>query len=125
MPETTKLSPAEEASFQAWAKTNKITDVDSPQSFYDYRGYWKDVANQGNDQRSGSHFPDTYKQHGHPTFSVESKYSKGVGDGGRWEGEKYIPAGADLLVNSRSKPKLGGTMIQSILNMLLGQNVRY
>lgn len=93
--EVTRLNPADEAKFQQWAKANKITDVDSPESFYDYRGYWKDVASKGGDQRKayadGPHFPDTYKQHGHPTFSEESKYSTGQGDGGRWNGENYVP----------------------------------
>jgi hypothetical protein len=96
--ETTSLNEAEEKSFQEWAKQNGITDIDSPQTFYDYRGYWKDVAAKGQDQRKeypdGLHFPDTYKQHGHPTFSVESKYSTHPSDGGRWAGEKYVPPGA-------------------------------
>ena len=94
--EVTPLSTGEERAFKQWATTNKITDVDHPESRYDYRGYWKDVASKGIDQRKayddGLHFPDTYKQHGHPTFSIESKYSKGPNDGGRWEGEKFIPA---------------------------------
>lgn len=93
--EVTRLGASDEAKFQQWVKTNKITDVDDPRSFYDYRGYWKDIASKGGDQRKsyadGPHFPDTYKQHGHPTFSEESKYSTGKGDGGRWNGETYIP----------------------------------
>lgn len=95
--ETTYLSPQEEAQFQSWAAMNKISDVDSPYSYYDYRGYWKDVASKGLDQRArysdGLHFPDTYKQHGHPTFSVESKYSRGSWDGGKWNGETFVPQG--------------------------------
>ena len=93
--EATALSPLEEAQFQQWAKVNGIADIDHPESRYDYRGYWKDVAAKGVDQRKaysdGPHFPDTYKQHGHPTFSVESKYSKGPQDGGYWDGERFIP----------------------------------
>lgn len=94
-PEVTPLAPVEDVRFKEWAKANQITDVDHPESRYDYRGYWKDVASKGADQRKtysdGPHFPDTYKQHGHPTFSIESKYSKGAHDGGRWNGETYIP----------------------------------
>ena len=93
--EVTTLAPQDEQAFRAWVTANKITDVDAPQSKYDYRGYWKDIASAGGDQRKtyedGPHFPDTYKQHGHPTFSVESKYSTGANDGGRWDGETFIP----------------------------------
>jgi len=88
--ETTRLSPDEERRFRAWATTNQIPDVDHPQSFYDYRGYWRDAGDKP--VRFGvDHFPDTYKQHGHPTFSVESKYSTGPGDGGRWVGSTFVP----------------------------------
>ena len=94
--ENTPLNQQQEAGFRNWAKRNKIADVDHPQSKYDYRGYYKDVASKGKDQTKeysdGPHFPDTYKQHGHPTFSEESKYSKGPGDGGTWKGEKFVPA---------------------------------
>ena len=96
MAERTALTPAEELAFQQWAKANRITDVDHPDSHYDYRGYWKSVAAQGGDQRKayddGLHFPDTFKQHGHPTFSVESKYSRGPSDGGRWLTEDVLVA---------------------------------
>jgi hypothetical protein len=96
--ETTRLGPQQEAQFRAWAQANGITDVDDPRSHYDYRGYWRDVASRGQDQRQRNpgdgllHFPDTYKQHGHPTFSVESQYSTGDADGGTWSGETYSPA---------------------------------
>lgn len=97
-PERTPLSRSEEKKFKVWAILNGVTDVDHPQSFYDYSGYWKDVAAKGTDQRKaygdGLHFPDTYKQHGHPTFSVESQYSKGPWDGGRWIGEQFVPGGS-------------------------------
>ncbi len=89
--ETTRLGEDEERAFQAWAKKNNIRDVDHPDSHYDYRGFWKDSG--GPAIKGGvDHFPDTYKQHGHPTFSRESKYSKGEGDGGRWVGEDFVPA---------------------------------
>lgn len=103
--ERTRLSPEEEIQFQFWARQNGITDADSPQSRYDYRGYWRDVASRGADQTKaysdGPHFPDTYKQHGHPSFSVESQYSTGPWDGGRWVGEDYVPHGADAMTTSR------------------------
>lgn len=80
--EVTALAPEEEARFQRWARANQIGDVDHPDSYYDYRGYYQET--KGAPHKKGEHFPDTYKQHGHPTFSVESKYSRGLQDGGRW-----------------------------------------
>lgn len=35
--EVTRLSRDEERAFRAWAYANGITDVDAPQSRYDYR----------------------------------------------------------------------------------------
>lgn len=89
--ETTILTPEEETRFRAWARGNGIPDVDSPYAHYDYRGYWKAYGEQR--MPFGEvHFPDTFKQHGHSTFSVESQYSTGDTDGGHWRGETYIPA---------------------------------
>lgn len=61
---------------------------------YDYYGYWLSNASQSNN----GHYPDTYKTVYHPTFSKDSKYSKGHPDfqpdteqnpfnieGGSWE----------------------------------------
>lgn len=108
--EITRLTPQEEIAFRLWAMQNGITDVDTPQSRYDYRGYWKSVASIGGDQTKqyadGPHFPDTYKQHGHPTFSVESQYSAGPFDGGRWVGEEFVPPGADFLARSGAPSRL-------------------
>jgi hypothetical protein len=88
--EVTKLTPEQELYFQLWARANKVADVDKPDSYYDYRGWWK--ANGPKPVQFGvDHFEDTWKQHGHPTFSQESKYSKGPGDGGMWRGDQFIP----------------------------------
>jgi hypothetical protein len=88
--ETTHLAPQQEAAFQQWARTQGITDANDPAANYDYRGYW--LQNGDKPVRFGvDHFPDTFKQHGHPTFSVESKYSTNPTDGGRWNGETYTP----------------------------------
>ena len=74
--------------FQAWLKANRVTDLDNPNSFYDYRGAF--MAGISRDP-VGGHFPDTFKQHGHPTFSVESQYAKpNDPTAGRWEGENFI-----------------------------------
>lgn len=90
--ETTALKPDEEQAFQKWAKRQNITDVDHPESYYDYRGYWKDTGGNADIVGGRDHFPDTYKQHGHPTFSTESRYSRGSWDGGRWNGETFVPS---------------------------------
>ncbi len=99
MAEITQLSKADEAAFQRWVVVNGITDLDHPDSHYDYRGYWKQTG--GAPRQPGlmsshndivgptGHFPDTYKQHGHPTFSQESQYSSGAADGGMWVGDNF------------------------------------
>lgn len=101
MSERTRLAPDEELAFRMWAQKNGITDVDAPDSHYDYRGYWKTTRGASHPPGSEQHFPDTFKQHGHPTFSVESQYSAGPYDGGRWIGDSFVPPGSDFLMNSR------------------------
>jgi len=86
-PETTQLAPEEQAAFEQWLRENNIHDLDDPRSHYDYRGAFK--AGVGREPGAEGHFPDTFKQHGHETFSNESKYSKG--DGGTWEGDTFTP----------------------------------
>lgn len=90
-PDTTALTPAEEHAYRQWLNASQITDANEPDAHYDYRGLFRELKGKTVPTSQGRHFPDTYKQHGHPTFSVESKYSKGANDGGRWEGEKYVP----------------------------------
>lgn len=89
--ETTRLTPADEQSFQQWTRANKITGVDDPDSHYDMRGFWQATGGAPHPPGSEQHFPDTFKQHGHPTFSVESKYSSGPNDGGHWNGDTFVP----------------------------------
>lgn len=90
--EVTKLSPLEEALFQKWAKQNwHATGISNHETEpYDMRGFWldKDALSRWH---PGQHFPDTYKQHAHPTFSQESTYSKGPFDGGMWLEDTYLP----------------------------------
>ena len=88
-PERTRLSLDDEVKFQRWAVINGIRDVDHPDSHYDYRGYWK--STNGSPIDPNQHFPDTFKQHGHPTFSIESQYSRGPYDGGLWNDDVFIP----------------------------------
>lgn len=107
--ETTRLAPEEETSFSAWARENGVADVDDPRSHYDYRGYWRDIASRGGDQTQvyadGPHFPDTYKQHGHPSFSVESRYSTGPDDGGEWDGERYVSPAERTRLRAEAGPR--------------------
>lgn len=99
--EVTRLTPDEEQKFQAWVQANGIADVDDPQSFYDYRGAYKaGVGSEVSAVDGAPHWPDTFKQHGHPTFSRESQYSKGEGDGGTWggaDGEQFTPGKVGML----------------------------
>jgi hypothetical protein len=91
--ETTELSPKDEPAFQQWILDNQIQDLDHPQSYYDYRGLF--LMDRNSQSSPELHFPDLFKQHGHPTFSEESVYSKGPGDGGTWggpDGETFIPS---------------------------------
>jgi hypothetical protein len=85
--EVTRLGDADEQAFQTWAQQSGIKDLET--AAYDYRGFFK--ANGPIPYQWGvDHLPDTFKQHGHPTFSVESTYSRGPMDGGRWAGETFI-----------------------------------
>lgn len=96
--ETTDLGDRE-TQFQDWAKRNNIRDVDHPDSHYDYRGYYNQYGNDPHQQ--GTHFTDEFKQHGHPTFSGESNYSKNFADGGHWVygpgNEEHVEATAPVL----------------------------
>lgn len=91
MSEVTNLTPSQERMFRAWAQASNITDVDHPDSHYDYRGLFLDAKGVPVPQTVNRHFPDTWKQHGHPTFSTESRYSRGPNDRGSWSGDRYVP----------------------------------
>src|SRR5258706_2763133 len=98
--EVTPVPADREQEFRTWVADNHVPDLDSPKSFYDYRGAFlagvkPQVVDAGNGKLE-SHWPDTFKQHGHPTFSVESQYSKGPTDGGHWVGERFVPQGEPL-----------------------------
>lgn len=83
----TKLSPFVEAIYQNEKTSNNINDDD-----YDMRGYFQEYGSvkpmpsfYGN-----GHYPDTYKDPKHMTFSTGSKYNgvltpQGIAQGGRWE----------------------------------------
>jgi hypothetical protein len=106
-PDTTVLTPADEAAFQAWARANRIPDVDHPDSHYDYRGFWKATAGAPHPPGSDAHFPDTFKQHGHPTFSQESQYSQGAWDGGKWINDTFLAQPTLAVSHPMPKTPLG------------------
>jgi hypothetical protein len=87
----TKLSPAEEKRFQAWAKQNRAPVTDD----YDMRGFWK--ALEAKDPRAVTainqtdgklHFPDTWKTPLHKSFSGESIYANE--DAPRWNDKDQL-----------------------------------
>ena len=144
--ETTRLTPDEEAAFQAWARANDIRDVDHAQSRYDYRGYWKQIASKGGEATrvydDGLHFTDKFKQHGHETFSRESQYSAGPHDGGRWiappipgselmmtsrgpgrvaYGESFVPWGADMMTRSPRDAPLDANALAQAIRILVAK----
>lgn len=100
--EITALTPEENTRFLHWIDVNGITDLDHPDSHYDYRGYWKATGGapvepgmfishgDGRQLPRRAHFTDRFKQHGHPTFSQESQYAK-PGEGGMWVGDTLVP----------------------------------
>jgi hypothetical protein len=90
MAEITPLSPQDEVAFRAWAHANRIENYDHPDAHYDMRGFWKATSGAPHPPGREQHFPDTFKQHGHPTFSQESQYSAGAADGGQWVGDTYL-----------------------------------
>lgn len=95
----TKLSKSEEKEFIEWMQASKEAGTIHPEDNgddYDFRGFWKDIVKNSDDEEEYSaetHFPDTYKKPNHETFSVESKYAKGnlKKYAGTWEGDEYIP----------------------------------
>lgn len=89
-PETTPLTPAQDRGFQRWLDASQIHDNDHPDSHYDYRGLFLALQGQPVPMTTDRHFPDTFKTHGHPTFSVESQYSRGPWDGASWLGDQPI-----------------------------------
>ena len=91
----TELGNNRERKFQDWyANAASVLglnpDPDAYEHAYDYRGYW--LNNKNADVSSPDfHFPDTWKQPHHPTFSNESIYAKGREGVGHWEGDTFVP----------------------------------
>lgn len=86
--EISQIPEARANEFYDWLLRNGVDLEDLEGSAYDYRGAFLAGVNR---DPEGGHFPDTFKQHGHESFSTESQYSRGPGDGVHWEGEVAIP----------------------------------
>jgi hypothetical protein len=88
--QTTKLSPAEETSFQRWKKT--LPARLQYEGDYDLRGFYKKNPNWSPDDPE-AHMTDEFKLPNHKTFSDESRYydAKTKHLGGHWEGNVYVP----------------------------------
>jgi hypothetical protein len=83
----TKLSPEDEAKYQAWGKAeaekNGGRNPAKDTFDYDMRGFWK--AGEGNPQfADNGHAGDQFKKPNHPTFSSLSQYSTKDQPGGEW-----------------------------------------
>lgn len=82
-----------EEDFQKWyAKIAEYKglnpDPDDAEQYYDYRTYWfenPEAARKMLENDPETHFYDTYKYPGHPTFSNESMYADEEHPGGHWE----------------------------------------
>lgn len=93
----TRLSPEDEAAYQAWATANHRQNDTYD---YDMRGFWK----SGNQFAENGHGADLYKKPNHPTFSTQSQYAGPTSgyEGGYWgqEGAKstFYPSAHNLRV---------------------------
>lgn len=86
----TQLSPEDEARFQEWKARN--VPKDAPDN-YDYRGAWKDWAQQ---DKNGD-WPAKFEKPNNETFSEESIYAKAHPDlAGKYMGDKFIAPGEKL-----------------------------
>lgn len=117
--ETTHLDPLQEVLFQKWLLDNAnvpgVRGWDQPDTHYDIRGFFNDKEALGR-WSPGDHGPDTYKQHGHPTFSTESKYRQHPNDGGHWGGEQYLPQLATSRYPGMSPDQIESSLIELLRN---------
>ena len=87
---------------------NLDSNPDNQEHGYDYRGYWLENRKKDIDYSSPEfHFPDTWKQPWHETFSNESQYANmryGINPKsvGHWEGETFVPGVYNDIMGGRS-----------------------
>lgn len=124
----TKLSPADEAAYQAWGQQQAALSGRNPAADtydYDMRGFWK----SGQPFAANGHAGDVFKKPNHPTFSTLSQYHGADGMvGGVWGGGQngqpwtFTPGAANLqtqgvagLQQYFADPRNGETKNQLIL----------
>lgn len=98
-PYDTPIPPQLQAAYLKWVQEESKRqgrDISRDVEDYDVQGYWMSTRGAPNNDPRG-HGPDTFKKPNHPTFSVESKYSKQFGNdaGGQWidkNGKGYFMA---------------------------------
>ena len=95
----TALLESEEEAYWLWVQDTQdkgIVGKEDNSYDYDYRGYWQKYIKDNKMEpvlEPGMHFPDEFKKPNHPTFSKESKWSRGAWEeyAGTWDGETYTP----------------------------------
>src|SRR6266478_6616538 len=123
IPTATTLKAEQEKAYRQWI--DKIgqgpgsgynIDPSYTGTDYDYRGFFKKYG--AKDIKKGQHFTDEFKLPNHPTFSVESRYAVGINrsKAGRWEGDRYIPAGSSSVLDTQAAGAQAGqaSQIQSM-----------
>lgn len=115
----TELNDRREKKFQDWY-ANAATALgldpnpDAYEHAYDYRGYW--LNNRDADVSSPDfHFPDTWKQPHHPTFSDESIYAKGHEGVGHWDGERFVPGPFNNIMQA-TEPGVAVAPVEAVNN---------
>lgn len=111
----TRLSPAQEAQFQAWVKQNNVPFDPSPQADYDMRGFFKALkagdprASTGVNQNDGKlHFGDYWKTPYHKSFSNESQWA--TAEAPRWNerDQLVLPSGSVVFDERAQTTQQGG-----------------
>ncbi len=103
----TRLAPEQEAAYRLWVTTlpeRLRSDYD-----YDLRGAWL----AGDRPDGEGHMTDRWKKPWHPTFSGESVYGGPRVQGGRWEGETFVPSAYNKWVRAftgANEEKCGGEL---------------
>jgi len=108
----TTLNPYEEQYFQAWKRLHNIPFADTGSDDYDMRGYFKNQVLQNRDASSINpidrqiHYPDTYKQPTHESFSRESQYWQPGMNEREWAGNVLIDYTLGKVINNAALGRL-------------------
>lgn len=92
-PALTQLQPHQELMFKSWLKANDVPFQDNGSDDYDMRAFFlNNVLGGQGQQRNGQnmHFPDTYKQPSHESYSSESIKGRPSDPKRSWIGEDTL-----------------------------------